>query len=99
MALLLFFSAASCSAYCVLTHEAILDSVLESQIRPLLLKLFPHSTHEELQGAHAYLYGGSLIQDMGYAPLAPRVFTDLTHYVRSGDFVASLLQSAESRRL
>jgi hypothetical protein len=94
--LLIIFSAAPCSGYSVLTHEAILDSVWESQIRPLLLKRFPHSTQEELQEAHAYLYGGSLTQDMGYAPLAARFFTDLTHYVRSGDFVASLIQSAEA---
>jgi len=94
--LLLVFSAALCDAYSVLTHEAILDSVWDSHIKPLLLQRFPQSTPEELREAHAYLYGGSLIQDMGYAPLSARFFTDLAHYVRSGDFAASLIRNAQT---
>jgi hypothetical protein len=61
------------------------------------LSRFPHATEEELLQAHAYAYGGSIIQDMGYYPFGNRFFSDLTHYVRSGDFVLALIE--ESRDL
>src|SRR5258706_255084 len=82
-----------CSAYSVLTHEAVIDAAWESHIRPLLLKRFPNATPEELKEAHAYVYGGCLIQDMGYVPFSSKTFSDFTHYVRSGDFVMSLIQT------
>jgi hypothetical protein len=66
-------------------------------IRLLLLERFPDATPEELHEAHAYAYGGAIIQDMGYYPFGSRFFSDLTHYVRSGDFVLALI--AESRDL
>ena len=66
-------------------------------MHPLLLQRFPSATPEELQQAHAYAYGGAIIQDMGYYPFGSRFFSDLTHYVRSGDFVLALI--AESRDL
>ena len=83
--------------YSVLTHEAIIDAAWKDYIKPLLLNRFPHSTPEELLQAHAYVYGGAIIQDLGYYPFGSRLFSDLTHYVRSGDFVISLI--AESRDL
>ncbi len=85
-----------CSAYSVLTHEAVIDAAWESHIRPLLLKRFPNATPEELKEAHAYVYGGCLIQDMGYVPFSSKTFSDFTHYVRSGDFVMSLIQGAQT---
>src|ERR1700676_1341845 len=83
------------AAYAVLAHEAIIDSVWNTNIRPLLLKRFPQSTKEELKEAHGYAYGGAIIQDMGYYPHGSHFFSDLTHYVRSGDFILALLRDAK----
>jgi Zinc dependent phospholipase C len=49
---------------------------------------------EQLKEAHGYAYGGAIIQDMGYYPHGSKFFSDLTHYVRSGDFVVALLRDA-----
>ena len=77
-------------SYSVLTHEAIIDSAWKDSIKPLLRQRYPRATPQELKAAHAYAYGGSIIQDMGYYPFGSHFFTDLTHYVRSGDFVAAM---------
>ena len=82
-------------AYAVLAHEAIIDSAWDTNIRPLLLKRFPQATPAELKEAHGYAYGGAIIQDMGYYPHGNKVFSDLTHYVRSGDFVLALLRDSK----
>jgi Zinc dependent phospholipase C len=87
-------SSVPAQAYSVLTHEQIIDLAWEDQIRPMLLKRFPQSTPDELKQAHAYAYGGSLIQDMGYYPSGSKYFSDLLHYVRSGDFVAALIDES-----
>jgi Zinc dependent phospholipase C len=81
--------------YSVLTHEAIVDSLWDASIQKMLLKRFPASTTEELEKAHAYVYGGCIIQDMGYYPFSSRLFSDLTHYVRSGDFISALIRDAQ----
>ena len=86
---------AQSAAYAVLSHEAIIDSAWDTSIRPLLLKRFPNATMEEIKEAHGYAYGGVIIQDMGYYPHGSHFFSDLTHYVRSGDFVAALLRDAK----
>jgi hypothetical protein len=82
-------------AYAVLAHEAIIDSAWDNGIRPLLLKRFPDATGEQLKEAHGYAYGGAIIQDMGYYPHGSFFFSDLTHYVRSGDFVLALLRDSK----
>jgi Zinc dependent phospholipase C len=82
-------------AYSVLTHEAIIDSSWPKDLRPLLLKRFPNATEDQLREAHAYAYGGAIIQDMGYYPFGSKFFSDLVHYTRSGDFVLALLQDAQ----
>ena len=82
-------------AYAVLAHEAIVDSVWDTSLRPLLLKRFPDATGPELKEAHGYVYGGAIIQDMGYYPHGSFFFSDLSHYVRSGDFVLALLRDAK----
>ncbi len=79
----------------MLTHEAIVDSVWDTSLRDLLLKRFPLATPEELKQAHAYVYGGCIVQDMGYYPFSSRFFSELTHYVRSGDFVAALIRESQ----
>src|ERR1041385_6580811 len=83
-----------CNGYSVLTHEQIVDLLWDRQIKPLLLEKYPGASQEELRKAHAYAYGGCLIQDMGYYPFGNRSFSDLVHYVRSGDFVLALLSEA-----
>jgi Zinc dependent phospholipase C len=82
-------------AYAVLSHEAIIDAAWETHIKPLLLKKFPQATEEDLSRAQAYAYGGAIIQDMGYYPYGSPFFSDLTHYVRSGDFIQALLRNAK----
>jgi hypothetical protein len=81
--------------YSVLTHEAIIDSSWNDSLKPIILKRFPHATAEQLREAHAYAYGGSIIQDMGYYPFGSKFFTDLVHYVRSGDFIEALLRESQ----
>ena len=83
------------AAYAVLAHEAIIDSAWNTTIRPLLVKRFPDSTEAQLKEAHGYAYGGAIIQDMGYYPHGNFFFSDLTHYVRSGDFVLALLRDSQ----
>jgi hypothetical protein len=83
------------SAYSVLTHEEIVDLVWTDEIRPLLLKRYPGLTEEQIREAHAYAYGGAVIQDLGYYPFGSREFSDLVHYVRSGDFVRELLLESQ----
>src|SRR6202048_3107564 len=83
------------AAYSVLSHEAIIDSAWDGNIKPLLLKRFPDATPEELREAHGYAYGGAIIQDMGYYPHGSLFFSDLAHYVRSGDFVVILLRDSK----
>jgi hypothetical protein len=84
------------SAYSVLTHEELIDLAWNESIRPLLLARFPGTSEEQLREAHAYAYGGSAIQDMGYYPFGKEFFSNLTHYVRAGDFVVWLLQNAQT---
>lgn len=82
------------SGYSVLTHEQVVDLMWKDQIQTLLLKRFPDATEQDLQKAHAYAYGGCVLQDMGYYPFGNKFFSDLVHYVRSGDFVEALLQDS-----
>ena len=83
------------SAYGVLSHEELIDIAWDDTIKPALLKRFPTATQDELQRAHAYAYGGSVIQDLGYYPFGNHEFTNLLHYVRTGDFVAWMLRDAK----
>src|SRR6476660_2522955 len=85
----------SARAYSVLTHEAVVDAAWDRFIQPLLLQRFPGATPEDLHKAHAFAYGGCIIQDMGYYPFGSKLFSDLVHYVRSGDFVVNLLREAQ----
>jgi hypothetical protein len=82
------------AAYSVLTHEQVVDLAWEDHLQPMLLERFPHATPEDLRHAHAFAYGGSLVQDMGYYPFGKKYFSDLLHYVRSGDFVTALLRES-----
>ncbi|MDB5234237.1 MAG: hypothetical protein JWR44_1230 [Hymenobacter sp.] len=94
---LLALAARPAAAYSVLTHQANIDSTWERCLVPALLKRYPGTTPEQLIDAKAYAYGGAIVQDMGYYPFGSVLFTNLTHYVRSGDFVRNLIRQAQDR--
>jgi hypothetical protein len=81
-------------AYSVLSHEAIIDAAWDISLKPILRQRFPNASPDELKKAHAYAYGGAIIQDMGYYPFGSHLFSDLTHYIRSGDFIVNMLEEA-----
>ena len=90
-----FMGGPGLSAYSVLTHEQIVDLLWADEIRPLLLKRYPDLSEDQIREAHAYAYGGAVIQDLGYYPFGSREFSNLVHYVRSGDFVLELLRESQ----
>jgi uncharacterized protein (DUF433 family) len=92
---ILLMCGAASFAYSVLTHEEIVDLLWTDEIRPLLLKRFPALSEDQIREAHAYAYGGAVIQDLGYYPFGSRDFSNLVHYVRSGDFVRELLLDSQ----
>ncbi len=98
LALLLCLALAwqDCGAYSFLTHETIIDLAWESAIVPVLLSQYPKTTPGELRLAHAYAYGGSAIQDTGYYPFGHEIFSNLTHYVRTGDFITFMIHDARN---
>ncbi len=81
-------------AYSFLTHDDMVDVAWVGSIRPLLLARFPTATEAQLRAARSYVYGGATIQDMGYYPFGNQFFSNLTHYVRSGEFVNNLFRDA-----
>jgi len=83
------------SAYSVLTHEEIVDLLWTDKIQPLLLARYPGLSEDQIREAHAYAYGGAVIQDLGYYPFGSKEFSNLVHYVRSGDFVRELLLESQ----
>ncbi|SHM18042.1 zinc dependent phospholipase C family protein [Hymenobacter psychrotolerans] len=87
----------SASGYSVLTHQANIDSTWTRCLMPMLQKRYPGATEEQLLEAKRYAYGGSIVQDMGFYPFGSALFTNMTHYVRSGDFVRNLLDEAHER--
>ncbi len=93
--LLLLLCAGVSMAYSVLTHEEIVDLVWTTELRPLLLQRFPALTEDQIKEAHGYAYGGAVIQDLGYYPFGSVEFSNLVHYVRSGDFVRELLAQSQ----
>src|SRR5438270_12008747 len=94
--LILLMSSGSSFGYSVLTHEQIVDLLWGDEIQPLLLQRYPLLSEDQLREAHAYAYGGAVIQDLGYYPFGSREFSSLVHYVRSGDFVRELLLESQN---
>ena len=84
------------AGYSVLAHEANIDALWDGTIKAMLLARFPATTDEELRDARGYAYGGSVIQDLGYYPFGSEFFSNLLHYVRTGDFVEALIRDAEN---
>ena len=88
--------AAPAGAYSVLSHEEVVDMAWGPHIVPLLRARFPNLTDEQIREAHAYAYGGSVIQDIGYYPFGSHEFSDLLHYARTGDFVSALIRESSN---
>jgi hypothetical protein len=97
LCLLVVLCSVSGLSYSVLTHEQVIDILWNDHISPLLRRRYPKSTEDDLRKAHAYAYGGCVLQDMGYYPFGSKYFSDLVHYVRTGDFVEALLRDAGDR--
>jgi hypothetical protein len=96
--LLLFFvfvQPLSVRAYSVLTHEALIDVSWDKYLAPLLREKY-HLNDSLLKEAHGYAYGGAVAPDMGYYPFGSKLFTNLVHYVRTGDFITALLTEART---
>jgi hypothetical protein len=83
-------------AYSLLTHEQLIDLTWQGSIAPLLRSRYPNITEAELKEARAYAYGGCAIQDIGYYPFGDVFLSELTHYVRTGDFIANLFREAHN---
>ena len=94
LVILLLLAGVTASGYSVLTHEEVVDLLWKTDIQPLLVARFPNTTPEDLLHAHAYAYGGCVIQDLGYYPFGSKDFSNLVHYVRSGDFVTALVEES-----
>jgi hypothetical protein len=95
LVLIVLMSGGASFAYSVLTHEEIVDLLWTGELRPLLLERFPELSEDQLKEAHGYAYGGAVIQDLGYYPFGSVEFSNLVHYVRSGDFVRELLLQSQ----
>jgi hypothetical protein len=94
--LLLVVAQAPSHAYSLLTHEQLIDLAWQDSIVPLLRSHYPNLTDAQLEFARSYAYGGCAIQDIGYYPFGDQFFSDLTHYVRTGDFVLALFRNAHN---
>lgn len=84
------------AAYSLLTHEQLIDLTWNDSIVPLLKSHYPNLTPAEQDRARSFAYGGCAVQDMGYYPFGDGFFSDLTHYVRTGDFVLALFRNAHN---
>jgi hypothetical protein len=87
-------AATDARAYSVLAHEALIDAAWDDAIAPRLRRRFPRASPQDVRAARAFAYGGSLIQDMGYYPFGSKFFSNLVHYIRSGDFVEALIRES-----
>jgi hypothetical protein len=92
--LFVLLTSPSADAYSLLTHEQLIDLTWDASIVPLLKSRYPTVTAAQLEHARAYAYGGCVIQDIGYYPFGDTFYSNLTHYVRSGDFVVNLFRNA-----
>jgi len=86
----------SAHPYSLLTHEQLIDLTWHDSILPMLRNRYPYASPAELEAARAYAYGGCAIQDVGYYPFGDVFISQLTHYVRTGDFIASLFRHARN---
>lgn len=90
----LAFALSPAAAYSVLSHEEVVDMAWRDTIVPMLQARFPGISPDQIREAHAYAYGGSVIQDIGYYPFGSHYFSDLLHYVRPDAFVQALIRDS-----
>src|SRR5579862_4561885 len=83
------------AAYSVLAHEANIDALWDGAIVPMLRARYPGVSADQILEARGYAYGGCVIQDLGYYPFGSAFFSNLLHYVRTGDFIAALIADAK----
>lgn len=81
-------------AFSVLAHQAVVDAAWDGSIVPELHRRFPRASPQQIEDSRAYAYGGAHIADLGYYPFGSHLFTDLLHYVRTGEFLDNMLASA-----
>jgi hypothetical protein len=93
-AALLLMMPAACQAFSVLAHQAVVDQAWDGTVVPAVRKRFPNATQQDLDDARGYARGGSHLPDLGYFPLGSHLFTDLLHYVRTGDFYELAVKEA-----
>jgi hypothetical protein len=84
-------SPATSHGFSVLAHQAVVDRSWDATLAPALQRRFPGGDPVR---ARSFAYGGSHVADLGYFPFGSKLFTELLHYVRTGDFVANLLAAA-----
>jgi hypothetical protein len=94
MAALLLMVPGACQAFSVLAHQAVVEQAWNSTLLPAVRQRFPHAKRQELADARAYARGGSHLPDFGYFPLGSHLFTNLLHYVRTGDFYERAVKEA-----
>jgi len=82
------------SAYSLLSHEEVVDMAWPQYLLPLIEKRYPGLTPAQITECHAYAYGGSVIQDMGYYPFGSKEFSNLLHYTRTGSFIDALFRDS-----
>ena len=96
LVLALLLTCRPAGAYSLLTHEQLIDLTWQSSIAPLIRSRYPSITPEQLEQARSYAYAGCVIQDIGYYPFGDAFYSDLTHYVRTGDFIVHLFRDAKN---
>ena len=90
LSLILLLVPRPAAAFSVLAHQAVIDRSWDDVIVPAVQARFPGASGDEIEQSRAFAYGGSHIADLGYFPFGSRLFSDLVHYVRSGEFVTAL---------
>ncbi|WP_052732926.1 zinc dependent phospholipase C family protein [Hymenobacter terrenus] len=85
------------AGFALLTHQAVVDSCWARAVVPALERSYPGASAAQLREARSYAYGGAMLHDLGYFPGSAVLFSDLTHYVRPGDFVRALQEEAHDR--
>src|SRR5690242_11672239 len=85
-------------AFSIMAHQGTVDATWQDAIVPAIRARFPDVDDATLAHARGFAYGGSHIADLGYYPFGNKFFSDLVHYVRTGDFVEALLRDASDVR-
>jgi hypothetical protein len=83
------------TAYAVLGHEAIIDSVRDTNYAPYCWRVLPVRREEKSKKRTAMPMAGPLSRTWVIIRTEVFFFSDLAHYVRSGDFILALHRDAK----